>query len=104
MSSDDASRATLDGRMAVVRVLPRPERVQTLLAAFDGIDEAGGAVSDIIAAGIVPAAVEIMDALTIQAVEAAYAPIQTTTHSVRAVSPYDRQGAGCSTSASTTTW
>jgi glycolate oxidase len=59
---------------AVVRVLPRPERVQTLLAAFDGIDEAGGAVSDIIAAGIVPAAVEIMDALTIQAVEAAVHP------------------------------
>jgi glycolate oxidase len=43
---------------AVVRVLRRPETVQTLLAAFDGIDEAGEAVSDIIAAGIVPAAVE----------------------------------------------
>jgi glycolate oxidase len=48
--------------------------VQTLLAAFDGIDEAGEAVSDIIAAGIVPAAVEIMDALTIRAVEAAVHP------------------------------
>jgi glycolate oxidase len=45
--------------------------VQTLLAAFPGVDEAGGAVSDIIAAGIVPAAAEIMDALSIEAAEAA---------------------------------
>jgi glycolate oxidase len=59
---------------AVVRILRRPESVQTLLAGFDGIDAAGGAVSDIIAAGIVPAAVEIMDALTIRAVEAAVHP------------------------------
>jgi glycolate oxidase len=59
---------------AVVRILRRPEAVQTLLAAFDGIDGAGQAVSDIIAAGIVPAAVEIMDALTIRAVEAAVHP------------------------------
>jgi glycolate oxidase len=59
---------------AVVRILRRPEAVQTLLAAFDSIDGAGGAVSDIIADGIVPAAVEIMDALTIRAVEAAVHP------------------------------
>jgi glycolate oxidase len=59
---------------AVVRIMRRPESVQTLLAGFNGIDEAGGAVSDIIAAGIVPAAVEIMDALTIRAVEAAVQP------------------------------
>ena len=59
---------------AVVRILRRPETVQTLLAAFDEIDEAGEAVSDIIGAGIVPAAVEIMDALTIRAVEAAVHP------------------------------
>jgi glycolate oxidase len=59
---------------AVVRILRRPESVQTLLAAFDGIDAAGEAVSEIIAAGIVPAAVEIMDALTIRAVEAAVHP------------------------------
>jgi glycolate oxidase len=58
----------------VVRILRAPERVQTLLAAFDGIDAAGAAVSDIIAAGILPAAVEIMDALTIRAVEAAIHP------------------------------
>ena len=54
---------------AVVRILRAPARVQTLLAAFETIDGAGAAVSDVIAAGIVPAAVEIMDALAIQAVE-----------------------------------
>ncbi|MBI4266399.1 MAG: FAD-binding protein [Acidobacteria bacterium] len=59
---------------AVVRVLRVPERVRTLLAAFASIDEAGAAVSGVIAAGIVPAAVEMMDALAIQAVEAAVQP------------------------------
>jgi len=55
----------------VVRVLPRPERVETLLAAFTSTDHAGEAVSAIIAAGIIPAAIEMMDALTIGAAEAA---------------------------------
>jgi len=59
---------------AIVRILRRPESVQTLLAAFDSISEAGGAVSDIIGAGIVPAAVEMMDALAIRAAEAAVHP------------------------------
>jgi glycolate oxidase len=55
----------------VVRVLPRPQRVETLLAAFADTDRAGEAVSAIIAAGIIPAAIEMMDALTIAAAEAA---------------------------------
>lgn len=55
----------------VVRILRKPEAVQTLLAAFPSIDTAGQAVSDIIAAGIVPAAVEMMDRLAIRAAEAA---------------------------------
>ena len=55
----------------VVRVLPRPQRVETLLAAFADTDQAGEAVSAIIAAGIIPAAIEMMDALTIAAAEAA---------------------------------
>ena len=59
---------------AIVRILRRPESVQTLLAAFDSTSEAGGAVSDIIGAGIVPAAVEMMDALAIRAAEAAVHP------------------------------
>jgi glycolate oxidase len=48
--------------------------VQTLLAAFNSLDAAGQAVSDLIRARIVPAAVEIMDALTIKAAEAAVHP------------------------------
>ncbi|HKE85500.1 MAG TPA: FAD-linked oxidase C-terminal domain-containing protein [Vicinamibacterales bacterium] len=59
---------------AVVRIMRRPESVQTLLAAFDSIREAGAAVSDIIGAGIVPAAVEMMDRLAIRAAEAAVHP------------------------------
>ncbi len=58
----------------VVRILRRPESVQTLLAAFDSMSAAGSAVSEIIAAGIVPAAVEMMDALAIRASEAAVHP------------------------------
>ena len=59
---------------AVVRILRRPESVRTLLAAFDSISGAGAAVSDIISAGIIPAAVEMMDALAIKAAEAAVQP------------------------------
>ena len=58
----------------VVRVLRKPETVQTLLAAYNTISEAGSAVSEIIAAGIVPAAVEMMDSLAIRAAEAAVHP------------------------------
>src|SRR6476469_2046910 len=55
----------------VVQVLPRPQRVETLLAAFTTTDAAGEVVSAVIAAGIVPAAIEMMDSLTIRAAEAA---------------------------------
>jgi glycolate oxidase len=58
----------------VVKILPKPESVRTLLAAFDSIDAAGRAVSEIIAEGIVPAAVEMMDRLAIRAAEAAVHP------------------------------
>jgi glycolate oxidase len=59
---------------AVLRVLRKPESVRTLLAAFDSISAAGAAVSEIIAARIIPAAVEMMDTLAIQAAEAAVHP------------------------------
>jgi glycolate oxidase len=59
---------------AIVRLLRRPEAVLTLLAGFGSIDEAGAAVSAIIGRGIVPAAVEMMDRLTIDAAEAAVQP------------------------------
>jgi glycolate oxidase len=68
-----------EGTLAVVtkatlRLLRMPERVRTILAAFASTEEAGNAVSDIIAAGIIPAAVEMMDRLTIEAAEAAVHP------------------------------
>jgi glycolate oxidase len=68
-----------EGTLAVVtkatlRLLRRPESVVTLLAGFRSIDEAGAAVSAIIGCGVVPAAVEMMDRLTIEAAEAAVHP------------------------------
>ena len=54
-----------------VRLTRAPESVRTLLAAFPSTDEAGGAVSAIIGAGVLPAAIEMMDALAIEAAEAA---------------------------------
>ncbi|MEV8504035.1 FAD-linked oxidase C-terminal domain-containing protein [Actinoplanes sp. NPDC051475] len=56
-----------------VRLTRLPESVRTLLAAFATTDEAGAATSAIIAAGVVPAAIEMMDALAIEAAEAAVA-------------------------------
>jgi glycolate oxidase len=67
---------------ATLRLLRRPEAVLTLLAGFDSIDEAGDAVSAIIARGIVPAAVEMMDRLTIDAAEAAVQPRFPATNAV----------------------
>ncbi|RBM19165.1 FAD-binding oxidoreductase [Prauserella sp. PE36] len=54
-----------------VRLLRVPETVRTLLADFPSVRAAGEVVSDIVAAGIVPAAVEMMDNLAIQAAEKA---------------------------------
>ncbi|HIM16483.1 MAG TPA: FAD-binding protein, partial [Dehalococcoidia bacterium] len=54
----------------VVRLLTKPESVKTLLAIFNDLDDASAAVSGIIGAGIVPAALEMMDDLCIQAAEA----------------------------------
>ncbi len=53
-----------------VKLLPRPLRAQVVLAAFDDVEKAGAAVGDIIAAGIVPAGLEMMDAPAIEAAEA----------------------------------
>ena len=52
-----------------VKLLPIPERAQVVLAAFDDIEKAGRAVGDIIAAGVIPAGLEMMDRLAIQAAE-----------------------------------
>ena len=53
-----------------VRLLPRPEGVRTLLAIFDRLGDAGSAVTEIMAEGLLPAALEIIDGPTIRAVEA----------------------------------
>ncbi len=52
-----------------VRLLPKPERAQCVLAAFDDVVKAGQAVANIIAAGIIPAGLEMMDKITTGAVE-----------------------------------
>ena len=52
-----------------VKLLPKPERAQVLLAAFDDVVKAGEAVGNIIAAGIIPAGLEMMDRLAIRAAE-----------------------------------
>ena len=63
-----------EGMLGVVveitaRLLPSPERAQVILAAFDDVEKAGTAVGEIIAAGIIPAGLEMMDNLAIQAAE-----------------------------------
>jgi glycolate oxidase len=56
----------------IVRILKKPQAVKTVLAVFDAVAQASAAVSEIIARGLVPAAVEMIDQLTIQAVEDAF--------------------------------
>lgn len=53
-----------------VKLLHQPESVQVMLASFDDVERAGQAVADIIAAGVVPAGLEMMDKLAIEAAEA----------------------------------
>jgi glycolate oxidase len=55
-----------------VRILKKPQAVKTVLGVFERIEQASAAVSEIIARGLVPAAVEMIDQLTIQAVEDAF--------------------------------
>ena len=52
-----------------VRLLPVPEQARVVLAAYDDVEKAGQAVGDIIAAGIIPAGLEMMDGPAIAAAE-----------------------------------
>ncbi|MBV8429789.1 MAG: FAD-binding protein [Solirubrobacterales bacterium] len=52
-----------------LRVVPSPEEVRCLVAFFDDVTSAGEAVSQIVGAGVVPGAIEMMDALSIHASE-----------------------------------
>lgn len=56
---------------AILRIVKRPEAVQTLLAAFHSSTAAADTVSGMISAGMLPSAIEMMDRLSIQATEAA---------------------------------
>lgn len=57
---------------ATLKLIPRAQAVETMLAYFDTMEAAGQAVSDVVASGVVPAAMEMIDHLTINAVEDAY--------------------------------
>jgi len=53
-----------------VKLLPKPEYAQVVMAAFDDVEKAGAAVGEVIAAGIIPAGLEMMDNPAIRASEA----------------------------------
>jgi glycolate oxidase len=54
-----------------LRLLPKPEAYRTVLAAYHSLEAAGDAVASVVASGMLPGAIEIMDNLAIQAAEAA---------------------------------
>ena len=56
----------------LVRLIRAPQGYKTMLGVFETVDDASQTVSGIIAAGIVPGAIEMMDQLITQAIEAAY--------------------------------
>jgi glycolate oxidase len=58
----------------LVRLLPVPETAQVVLAGFDSVEKAAATVSAIIGAGIIPAGLEMMDRLSVEAVEAFNSP------------------------------
>ena len=63
-----------EGMLAVVtevtvKLLPEPEAARVILASFDDVEKAGNAVADLIAAGIIPAGLEMMDRPAARAVE-----------------------------------
>jgi glycolate oxidase len=60
---------------ATLRLVPKPPAVMTLLALFDGVRAAGQAVGDIIAGGLVPRCIELLDAATLEAMRRAGNPI-----------------------------
>ena len=71
-----------EGTLGILRLMRVPESIKTMLAIFETLEDAGNAVSDIIADGIIPATLEIMDRTVVEAVEA----------SVKAGYPLDAEG------------
>src|SRR5881296_1137011 len=63
-----------EGMLAVateitVKLLPKPETARVILASFDDVEKAGNAVADVVAAGVVPSGLEMMDRPAARAVE-----------------------------------
>jgi glycolate oxidase subunit GlcD len=58
---------------AILRILRKPETVKTMLAAFPSLEDAGSVVSEIVAAGLIPATLELMDRNVVVAIEDALA-------------------------------
>src|SRR5260370_35935520 len=54
----------------IVRIVHLPEAVKTLVAVFDTMDDASNTASEIIASGVIPAAIDMMDEMILQAMEA----------------------------------
>jgi glycolate oxidase len=54
-----------------LRLMPKPEKYCTVLAAYRSLEAAGNAVASVVASGLLPGAMEIMDRLAIKAAEAA---------------------------------
>ncbi len=54
---------------AILKVIPRPESTRTMIASFDDLDNTARAVTDIISSGTIPAAMELMDQLTLNTIE-----------------------------------
>jgi glycolate oxidase len=52
-----------------VKLLPKPQFARVIMASFDDVEKAGGAVAEVIAAGIIPAGLEMMDRAATRAVE-----------------------------------
>src|SRR5687768_14469476 len=52
-----------------VKLLPKPEIAQVIMASFDDVERAGEAVASVIGEGIIPAGLEMMDKLATRAVE-----------------------------------
>src|SRR4051812_3077055 len=66
------SEGTLGAAVSItLRVVPKPAAVRTLVAFYDSTSDAGQTVSDIVSAGLVPGAMEMMDRLSIEAAEQA---------------------------------
>jgi glycolate dehydrogenase FAD-linked subunit len=63
-----------EGMLAVateitVKLLPKPETARVILASFDDVEKAGNAVAEVIAAGVIPSGLEMMDRPATRAVE-----------------------------------